>query len=113
MYLLDTNHCTRAMRGPLEVRRFFARRWYADRGAVVIRWEEAWMTTVKPRVPRQTTEDGDRPRTSDTPTKATGGFEGPAYAPAKALLAHFGNWVGDDLEELLEEVYETRSKVSW
>ena len=45
--------------------------------------------------------------------EATGSFDGPAYTPASALLAHFGRWQGDDLKELLEEVYETRSKVAW
>jgi hypothetical protein len=71
------------------------------------------MTTPKPRVSRQTTDDVEQALPPDTPTEATGSFEGPAYAPASALLSHFGTWVGDDLEELLEEVYETRSKVSW
>jgi hypothetical protein len=71
------------------------------------------MATTKPRVTRQTTENLEQPLSSDTPSEATGSFEGPAYTPASALLAHFGTWVGDDLEKLLKEVYETRSKVSW
>ncbi|MGH2532412.1 MAG: hypothetical protein ACRDJW_08905 [Thermomicrobiales bacterium] len=39
-----------------------------------------------------------------------GSFDGPAHTPASALLQHFGRWVGDDLKELTDEVYRTRSK---
>ena len=72
------------------------------------------MTTTGSRIMLAQTEgDAEELVPSEPPTKATGSFEGPAYTPARALLAHFGRWVGDDLEELLKEVYETRSKVSW
>ena len=37
-------------------------------------------------------------------------FDGPEHTPARSLLAHFGRWVGDDAEELLDEVYRTRGK---
>jgi hypothetical protein len=36
------------------------------------------------------------------------------YKPAsgRSILRHAGKWVGDDLEECLEMVYETRGKVT-
>jgi hypothetical protein len=43
--------------------------------------------------------NGDRPS-----------FDGPEHTPARSLLVHFGRWVGDDVEELLDEVHRTRGK---
>jgi hypothetical protein len=72
------------------------------------------MATTTPKVARpRAVDEVEQAPTLESPTEATGSFDGPAYAPAQALLAHFGRWQGDDLEALLEEVYETRSKVSW
>jgi hypothetical protein len=53
----------------------------------------------------------DAPAPPESAEESTRPFEGPAHTPARDLLAHFGRWVGDDLDELLAEVYRTRSKV--
>lgn len=37
-------------------------------------------------------------------------FDGPEHTPARSLLVHFGRWVGDDVEELLDEVHRARGK---
>jgi len=44
----------------------------------------------------------------DQPANENGEDE---FSTANSLLQYAGTWVGDDLEERLQEVYETRSQV--
>jgi hypothetical protein len=56
----------------------------------------------------------DEPDVSASPPTSRGhgaSFDGPPHTPARSLLVHFGRWRGEDIEELLDEVYRTRGKV--
>ena len=48
----------------------------------------------------------DEPAPDETPV----GPDDPDFSTARAPLKHVGKWQGDDLEEVLTEVYASRSK---
>jgi hypothetical protein len=52
--------------------------------------------------------EAERPTGPDVEPKADDTF-----STAEALLRHAGTWVGDDLEELLEEVYSLRGEAEF
>ncbi|MGH2532414.1 MAG: hypothetical protein ACRDJW_08915 [Thermomicrobiales bacterium] len=85
---------------------------YASRGQISFEtWEEDMTpTTSSAAKHRSSTND---PETSPHIKCEAADSKGqrPVGVPASALLAHFGRWQGDDLEELTAEVYRTRSKV--
>ena len=56
------------------------------------------------------------PITPNTPSNVPIGTDSsPSYQPAsgRSLLRHAGTWVGDDLEECLQSMYDSRSQTKF
>ena len=103
----------RIQRGTMEARRASPRLWLISAEEV-----ERCKTLgrLKPGPARRTpdTERHHAPNGDDSRVRSAGALSPEEVAPrrgtAESLLKYVGTWEGDDLEELLEEVYATRSQ---
>ena len=99
--------------GQMQARRAGARFWLIPRDEVE-RWQS--LGKLRPGPPARTPEkerfhatSGERshPPTAGAPSREAHALR---HGTAESLLKYVGTWEGDDLEELLKEVYANRSQ---
>jgi hypothetical protein len=56
---------------------------------------------------------GKRVRLVVLPVEENSASQDPEFSTARSLLKYAGTWVGDDLPELLRDVYENRSQAKF